>query len=67
VFPVPKSIILKNPNFMSLLPNKYDLLKAIALIQKNGRDYVITHHDRNKLAQDMLDIIITVTQKRSYI
>jgi glycosyltransferase involved in cell wall biosynthesis len=53
--------------------NEYDLLKAIALIQKNGRDsyhgrdYVIKHYDRNKLAQDMLDIIISITKKRSHI
>jgi glycosyltransferase involved in cell wall biosynthesis len=48
--------------------NEQELLAAIALIKKNGRDYyhgrdyVSRYYDRNKLAQKMLDIILSTTK-----
>jgi glycosyltransferase involved in cell wall biosynthesis len=50
--------------------NELDLLNAINIIRKNGRnyyhgrDYVAKEFDRNKLAQNMLDIIIAVANRK---
>jgi glycosyltransferase involved in cell wall biosynthesis len=50
--------------------NEQDLVRAIARIRQNGkahyrgREYMTQHFNRDKLAQTMLDIIVSVTKKR---
>jgi glycosyltransferase involved in cell wall biosynthesis len=49
--------------------NELELLNAISTIRKNGRnyykgrEYVAKYYDRNMLAQNMLDIIISLIKK----
>jgi glycosyltransferase involved in cell wall biosynthesis len=49
--------------------NEQDLLRAITSIRQNGRGhysgrvYIAKYFDRDKLAQNMLDIILSVTKK----
>jgi glycosyltransferase involved in cell wall biosynthesis len=50
--------------------NEQDLLNAISRIEKNGRnyykgrDYVSKYYDRNILAQNMLDIILSSVKNK---
>jgi glycosyltransferase involved in cell wall biosynthesis len=50
--------------------NEQDLVSAIERIRQNGtthyrgREYMDQHFDRDKLAQTMLDIIVSVTERR---